>query len=65
MRNSRALRIRAAGGLARLEDGVSGSVVTAQENKSLHLKSLAFPRAVLAGNPSLTVQAELAPRDFR
>jgi hypothetical protein len=39
MRNSRALRIRAAGGFARLRNGTGRWGATAQENKSLHLKS--------------------------
>ena len=39
MRNSRALRIRAAGGFARLGNGLGALGRTAQENKSLHLKS--------------------------
>jgi hypothetical protein len=40
MRNSRALRSTAAGGFARLGNGLSAWGQTAQENKSLHLKSL-------------------------
>ena len=39
MRNSRALRSTAAGGFARLGNGLSAWGQTAQENKSLHLKS--------------------------
>jgi len=38
MRNSRAQRTAAAGGFARLGNGVSALGETAQENKSLHLK---------------------------
>jgi hypothetical protein len=39
MRNSRALRLRAAGGFGRLGNGLGAAGPTAQENKSLHLKS--------------------------
>lgn len=39
-RSARAVRIRAAGGFARLGSGLGALERTAQENKSLHLKSL-------------------------
>ena len=54
MRNSRALRSIAAGGFARLGNGLSAWGQTAQENKSLHLKSRPCPSpcfGVIASSP--------------